>query len=228
MSRSPSPNQVGSAPYAASSALTLHVSSDLPQPCSSWMPPPSVYITVSRSGQMRRPNSVRSSPVFPITVTSASGSAASRPRRNRAPPTPPASTVIRTVVPSSVPVPNPATLCPAEDLALVGGPPQDARRGLCRRPAEDSSERIPPNRLTDGDRRACNFTRIIHLSTQPSQPRGSLSIVHRPSRERRRGHEGRRRRHERAQRQHHPGCVGRSGGRGDVLAGARAVCPDRS
>src|ERR1700684_3984705 len=59
------------------------------------MPPPSVYMTVSRSGQTRSPNSVMSSPVFPMTVISASGAASFRPRRNRAAPTPPASTVMR-------------------------------------------------------------------------------------------------------------------------------------
>src|ERR1700722_12833648 len=59
------------------------------------MPPPRVYITVSRSGHTRRPYRVISSPVLPMTVISASGAAALRPRRNRAAPTPPASTVMR-------------------------------------------------------------------------------------------------------------------------------------
>ena len=45
------------------------VSSARPQPCPSWMPPPRVYITVSRSGQTRSPNRVMSSPVLPMTVT---------------------------------------------------------------------------------------------------------------------------------------------------------------
>ena len=73
----------------------LNVSSARPQPCSSLMPPPSVYITESRSGQTRRPNRVMSSAVLPMTVIVASGAAASRPRRKRAAPMPPASTVIR-------------------------------------------------------------------------------------------------------------------------------------
>ena len=73
MSRSPRPNQAGSTPYAASSSLTTQVSSSRPQPRSAEMPPPRVYITVSRSGQTRRPNRVMSSAVFPITVISASG-----------------------------------------------------------------------------------------------------------------------------------------------------------
>src|SRR3712207_7424576 len=60
------------------------------------MPPPSVYITVSRSGQIRRPCNVTSSPVLTTTVISASGAAARTPRRNRAPPVPPASTTICT------------------------------------------------------------------------------------------------------------------------------------
>ena len=51
-------------------------------------------MTVSRSGQTRRPCTQISSPVFPMTVTSASGLAASTPRKNRAPPIPPASAVI--------------------------------------------------------------------------------------------------------------------------------------
>src|SRR5437868_3111375 len=59
------------------------------------MPPPSLSITVSRSGHMRRPCRVISSPVLPMTVISASRAAALRPRRNRAAPTPPASTVMR-------------------------------------------------------------------------------------------------------------------------------------
>src|SRR6185437_9570681 len=59
------------------------------------MPPPRVYITVSRSGLMCKPNRMMSSPVLPITVISASGAAALRPRRKRAAPTPPARTVMR-------------------------------------------------------------------------------------------------------------------------------------
>src|SRR5215212_1618878 len=55
------------------------------------MPPPRVYMTVSRSGQIRSPCSVTSSPVF-----SAPGMADLTPRRNRAPPVPPASTTICT------------------------------------------------------------------------------------------------------------------------------------
>src|SRR5690606_10336752 len=47
-------------------------------------------------GETRRPYSVRSSAVLPMTVISASGWASSRPRRNRAAPIPPASTVMRT------------------------------------------------------------------------------------------------------------------------------------
>jgi len=96
MSVSPRPNHCGSMPYAARSAFTRKVSPARPQPCASSMPPPSVYITVSRSGQTRSPWTHRSSPVLPITVTSASGTARRRPRRKRAPPMPPASAVIRT------------------------------------------------------------------------------------------------------------------------------------
>ena len=75
--------------------LDWKVSSVRPQPCSSLMPPPRVYITVSRSGQTFSPNRWMSSPVLPMTVMSASGAACLRPRRNRAPPIPPARTTMR-------------------------------------------------------------------------------------------------------------------------------------
>ncbi len=93
-SRSPSPNQVSS-PYAPSSSLAFHVSSVRPQRRSGSMPLPRVYMTVSRSGHTRMPNSQMSSAVLPMTVISSSGAfAARRPWRNLAPPTPPDSTVI--------------------------------------------------------------------------------------------------------------------------------------
>src|SRR5579875_1082842 len=95
MSLSPRVNQSGPAPYAASSRCTVKDSSSRPQPCCSLIPPPSVYITVSRSGQIRNPDRVISSPVLPMTVISASRAAVWRPRRNRAAPTPPANTVMR-------------------------------------------------------------------------------------------------------------------------------------
>src|SRR5687768_4144205 len=60
------------------------------------MPPPRVYITVSRSGQIRSPCIVTSSPVLTTAVIVASGAAARTPRRKRAPPVPPASTTICT------------------------------------------------------------------------------------------------------------------------------------
>ena len=46
------------------------ISSRRPQPCSSCTAPPSVYMSVSRSGQTRTPCSHMSSPVFAMTVTS--------------------------------------------------------------------------------------------------------------------------------------------------------------
>ena len=49
------------------------VSSSRPQPRPASIPPPRVYITVSRSGQTFRPCSQMSSAVFPITVICASG-----------------------------------------------------------------------------------------------------------------------------------------------------------
>src|SRR5699024_5144912 len=87
-------------------SLTVKVSSLLPQPRSSSIPPPRVYITVSRSGQIRSPKRVMSSPVLPMTVMelpvlcpSASEEPIPRvalsPLRNRAPPIPPAGTTIR-------------------------------------------------------------------------------------------------------------------------------------
>ncbi len=99
MSLSPSPNHVGSTPYAASSSLTVKVSPSRPQPRSSLMPPPRVYMTVSRSGQTRRPWTQMSSPVLTMTVISAGAASCSTrcrsPRRNRLPPMPPARTVMR-------------------------------------------------------------------------------------------------------------------------------------
>src|SRR3712207_4516698 len=58
------------------------------------MPPPRVYMHVSRSGQTRRPCSQMSSPTLTTAVISDPGpSAALRPIRKRAPPTPPTRTV---------------------------------------------------------------------------------------------------------------------------------------
>src|SRR3954451_3263357 len=93
-SRSPSPNHAGPAPYEASSSFNRNVSSSRPQPRSAEMPPPSVYITVSRSGQIRRPHISTSSPVFRMTEMSCPSPR--RPSRKRAPPMPPARTVMRT------------------------------------------------------------------------------------------------------------------------------------
>src|SRR3954454_21933309 len=72
------------------------VSPSRPHPRGPSWTPASVYITESRSGQMRRPCSVTSSPVLTTAVISSSGHAARTPRRNRAPPMPPARTAILT------------------------------------------------------------------------------------------------------------------------------------
>ena len=72
-----------------------------PSPGSSWMPPPRVYMTVSRSGQTRSP--YRRDVVGGVADDGDLGRRAraprrrwcSRPRRKRAPPTPPASAVMR-------------------------------------------------------------------------------------------------------------------------------------
>ena len=97
MSLSPRPNQVGSAPYAASSCLTVQLSPTRPQPRSGSAPPPRVYMTLSRSGQIFNPCNHRSSPTLTTAVTSAptSRAYARTPSRNRAPPMPPARTTMR-------------------------------------------------------------------------------------------------------------------------------------
>src|SRR6187200_1893024 len=96
MSRSPSENQVGSNPYAANSSITCQLSSWRPQPRPRSAPPPSVYMIVSRSGQMRSPCIVMSSAVLAITVSRAVGYAWRTPSANFEPPTPPAKITICT------------------------------------------------------------------------------------------------------------------------------------
>src|SRR5918999_1216606 len=66
-------------------------SSVIPQPASGLAIPARVYITVSRSGQTRKPQRSKSSAVFTTTARSPGGSTASRPAASFAPPTPPAS-----------------------------------------------------------------------------------------------------------------------------------------
>src|SRR5688572_10418515 len=92
------------------------------------MPPPRVYITVSRSGQTRRPNSVMSSPVLPMTVTSVGSPAVarSRPRRNRAPPMPPAGTTTRRGEPGAALVGALADALDMGEVSPTGGRPADA------------------------------------------------------------------------------------------------------
>src|SRR5918997_1251650 len=65
-------------------------SSVIPQPVSMLAIPARVYITVSRSGQMRRPQRSKSSAVFTTTARFPGGSTTSRPAASFAPPTPPA------------------------------------------------------------------------------------------------------------------------------------------
>ena len=67
-SRSPRRNQV-SAPRASSPAMQDQVSSRQPQPVSSLTTPASVYMSVSRSGEIARPRCVKSSPVFAMIVS---------------------------------------------------------------------------------------------------------------------------------------------------------------
>src|SRR3712207_4683067 len=66
-------------------------SSSTPQPVSWLEMPARVYITVSRSGQTRKPQRSKSSAVFTTTARSPDGSTASRPAASFAPPIPPAS-----------------------------------------------------------------------------------------------------------------------------------------
>src|SRR3712207_8086324 len=96
------------------------------------MPPPRVYMTVSRSGQIRRPCIVTSSPVLTTVVTRASGAAVRRPARNRAPPTPPARKTICTKV-----------IVPDEPLSTVHGACRGEGREVtskCGRSEEHTSE----------------------------------------------------------------------------------------
>src|ERR1700733_6129527 len=127
----------------------LNVSSARPQPCCSLMPPPRVYMTVSRSGQTRRPNSVMSSPVLPTTVISASGAASFRPGRKRAAPTPPASTVIRIPKVCQVPARPP-------DRAV-----SPSLSPLVTREASDASDTSGADEVRGG--------RISHVIYLPSQ-----------------------------------------------------------
>src|SRR5215469_3704383 len=173
MSRSPRPNQSGPAPYAASSPSTAWLSPARPQPCSSLIPPPRVYMTVSRSGQTCRPNGVKSSPVLPITVTSASGTVARRPRRNLAAPTPPARTVMRMhrVLQLRRPgCPLPRGFRPGCPRAGDGEWPlraafQKLSCGLSPHPGQPGGHyHVSP--LTSSKTRACNFTHVILAPTQ--------------------------------------------------------------
>src|SRR5215218_159990 len=75
-------------------------SSTIPHPVSGLAMPASVYMTVSRSGQMWSPQRSKSSAVFTTTVRSPGGSASCRPAASLAPPTPPASAQTFIVSPS--------------------------------------------------------------------------------------------------------------------------------
>jgi hypothetical protein len=83
---------------------------------------------------------VMSSPVLPITVISASGAADLRPRRKRAAPTPPASTVMRIAKVGQASVPEVAAALPA---AAAGTARSRAPRGG---PASAASTRGPGQR----------------------------------------------------------------------------------
>ena len=148
-SRSPRPNQVGSTPYAASSSLTLQVSSRRPQPRSGSMPSPSVYITVSRSGQTLSPCTHRSSAVLAMTVISASAAT-------------PGSAVGGDAVPE-----------PLEELGAAHAAGEDGepglglsmRRTLPGRVGDPSGgpglAPIPDSGLTSGVRQACNSHSVV-------------------------------------------------------------------
>src|SRR5262245_530697 len=76
-------------------ARQLNVSPANPQPRSTSSMPASAYMTVSRSGEMWRPQTSVSSPVLPMTVSSACGTHVARPRISLAAPVPPASVTTR-------------------------------------------------------------------------------------------------------------------------------------
>src|ERR1700741_1668430 len=76
-------------------ARQLNVSPANPQPRSTSSMPASAYMTVSRSGEIRRPQTSVSSPVLPMTVSSACGTHVARPRMSLAAPVPPASVTTR-------------------------------------------------------------------------------------------------------------------------------------
>src|SRR6478609_1406150 len=153
MSRSPRPNPVGSTPYVASSVLTLQVSARRPQPRSRSMPSPSVYMTVSRSGQTLSPWIQRSSAVLAMTVTVTSAGAVRpgsrpvsiacrRPWRKRAPPIPPESTVM---------------LCMRIPCRTGASRRLSAGRG-----SAGGEGAIADPGLTSGVRQACNSHSVVH------------------------------------------------------------------
>ena len=74
--------------------MTRQVSPASPHPVSGLMASASVYMTVSRSGEMCSPCSTVSSPTLTMAVISSAGSTSIMPRRRRAAPTPPASAAI--------------------------------------------------------------------------------------------------------------------------------------
>src|SRR6266568_8906911 len=151
MSRSPRPNQVGSAPYAASSSRTAQVSPARPQPRPVSMPPPSVYMQVSRSGQIRSPCIHTSSPVFTSAVISCGESgagptgvipnAAFTPSRNRAPPTPPTSTTTFTGAYSPMCARRPGSarsLSPEQEVVL----PDEGLERVAAQPGHDMGDAV--------------------------------------------------------------------------------------
>ena len=89
-SLSPRANQSGP-PSFLIEFITFHVSSSMPQPVSGFANPASVYITVSKSGQMRSPRWVKSSPTLTAIIRSSGCRTIDSPCAIRAPPTPPAS-----------------------------------------------------------------------------------------------------------------------------------------
>src|SRR5438552_2082616 len=97
-SRSPSRNQVGN-PSPPRAARQVKASPARPHPLRRGATPASVLTTVSRSGATWSPKNSSSSPVLPMTVSCRGSVRRMRPERNRAPPTPPASTVTRMWLP---------------------------------------------------------------------------------------------------------------------------------
>lgn len=112
-----------------------------------------MYETESRSGLTCNPWTVKSSPVLPITVISASGAAPTSPSRKRAAPTPPARTTMWSSCEDS-PVagapPNPALFCPTRKSTELLGRSACDREGAEGDPGEQQRSKAHVERFALG------------------------------------------------------------------------------